>query len=162
MLTAHDLLEEFNEEVSGTRKMLERIPFDKLDFKPSPTSMPLGQLAFMIARMPNWLLDIITKDFLEMSEYPMPPAPHDVRELMKEFDEHVSTVQKALTDMPDADLGKLWALKMKGQVMMELSKGVTLRQTINHWVHHRAQLGVYLKMNGVPHPAVYGPSGDEQ
>jgi uncharacterized damage-inducible protein DinB len=162
MINKQDLLEEFNEEVPGTRKMLERVPFDKLDFKPSPKSMALGQLAFMVASMPDWFQDIIKDDSIELTTYKQPPQPKNAKELVDAFDQGVEAVRKALSEMDEKSLNDQWALKMKGEVMMESSRGVTLRQTINHLVHHRAQLGVYLKINGVPHPGLYGGSGDEK
>jgi uncharacterized damage-inducible protein DinB len=164
MLTKQDILEEFNEEVPATRKMLERTPFDKLDFKPNAEvkMFTLEQLAFMVASMPGWFLGIIKDDSIELTTYKRPPKPKDAKELAKSFDEGVKAVQEALSAMDDEFLKKSWALKMNGKVLMEASRGATLRQTINHLVHHRAQLGVYLKMLGVPHPAVYGASGDEQ
>lgn len=161
MLTPQDILEEFNEEIAGTRAMLERVPFDKLDFKPSPKSMPLGQLAFMVASIPTWFLGIVNENSIDLSNFARPPKPNDAKELVAEFDRGVKEVQKAISGMSDASLKEMWALKMGDKVLMELPRGIVLRQTVRHLVHHRAQLGVYLKMNGVPHPAVYGVSGDE-
>ena len=161
MITKQDILEEFNEEVPATRKMLERVPFDKMDFKPAPKSMPLGRLAFTISSMPGWLIGIAKDDSIDLATYPMPAPPKDVKELLAMFDGGVEAARKAISDMDDKTLSDKWELKMKDKVLMESTRGVTLRQTINHIVHHRAQLGVYLKMNGVPHPIVYGASGDE-
>jgi len=161
MLNKQDTLEEFNEEVPATRKMLERVPFDKKDFKPSPKSMPLGTLAFVVSSMPSWFLGIIKDDSIDLATYKMPPQPKDVKELLATFDGGVQAAKKALSEMDDKTLTDKWALKMKDKVLMESTRGATLRQTVNHLVHHRAQLGVYLKMNGVPHPAIYGASGDE-
>ena len=162
MITKQDILEEFNEEVGSTRKMLERVPFDKLDFKPAPKSMPLGQMATMIGSMPSWFMSIITEDGVDLANFKRPPKPKDVNELVKTFDQGVKEVQQALSSMDEKALDENWSLKMKGETMMEMPRRAMLRQTVNHLVHHRAQLGVYLKMNDIPHPSVYGPSGDEQ
>ncbi len=161
MINKQDLLDELNEEVEGTRRMLERVPFDKLDFKPSPKSMPLGQLAFMTGSMTDWFADIIKEDFIDVANYKQPPKPQNAKELVKAFDDGIKRVQKMLAEMDEKSLKENWALKMKGEIMMNMPRGIILRQTINHLVHHRAQLGVYLKMNGIPHPAIYGASGDE-
>lgn len=161
MLTKQDILEEFNEEVPATRKMLERVPFDKLDFKPSPKSMPLGRLMFTVSAMPGWIASVVKDDHVDFGTYPMPPQPKDVKELLVMFDEGVEAARNALAGMDDKTLTDSWELRMKGKVLMKSTRGVTLRQTINHIVHHRAQLGAYLKMNGIAHPAVYGASGDE-
>ena len=161
MLTKQDILEEFNEELPATRKMIERVPFDKLDFKPSPKEMSLGQLAFMVSSMPGWFVGIVKDDHIDLTTYPMPPKPKDVNELLAVFDNGAEAARKAISDMDDKTLTDKWQLKMKDKVLMDSTRVATLRQTINHLVHHRAQLGVYLKMNGIPHPAVYGASGDE-
>lgn len=161
MITKQDILEEFNEEAVSTRKILERVPFDKFDFKASPKSMSLGTLALIVGTMPGWFLSMVNKSELEMGSYQQPPKPTNVEDLLKEFDKEVAQVQEALAAMDDATLADAWALKMGGKVLMEAPRRVMLRQTINHWVHHRAQLGVDLKINGVAHPAIYGASGDE-
>jgi uncharacterized damage-inducible protein DinB len=162
MITKQDILEEFNEEVPATRKMLERVPFDKLDFRPSPKSMPLGQLAIMVSLIPLWFLSVIDEKGVDTGTFKQPPKPQNVGEMLKNFEEGVAKTQKALAEMDDASIKENWSLKMKGKVVMEMPRDAMLRQTVNHLVHHRAQLGVYLKMNNIPHPAVYGPSGDEQ
>jgi uncharacterized damage-inducible protein DinB len=161
MLTKQDILEEFNEEIPATRTMLERVPFDKSDFKPSPKEMPLGQLAFLVSSMPGWFIGIVKDDHIDLATFPMPPQPKDVNELLAAFDKGVEAARKTISDMDDKTLTDKWQLRMKDKVLMDSTRVATLRQTINHLVHHRAQLGVYLKMNGIPHPAVYGASGDE-
>ncbi len=162
MLTPQDILDELNEELPGTRKMLERVPFDKPEFRPYAKSMKLGDLIQLVGTMPFWLVSIVKDDVLDVTTYKLPPAPKDVKELLKTFDQGVQAAQGALAAMDEKAMKAPWALKTGGKVLMELPKGVVLRQTINHLVHHRAQLGVYLKMHGVPHPALYGASGDEQ
>ncbi len=161
MLTPQDLLDEFNEELPGTRKMLERVPLDKPEFRPSPKSMKLADLAQLVGTMPFWFLSIVKDAAIDVTTYKQPPAPKDVHDLVKTFDQGVQAAQGALRAMNAKALEEPWALKMGPQVLMELPRGVVLRQTINHLVHHRAQLGVYLKMQGIPHPSLYGPSGDE-
>ena len=162
MLTPQDILEEFNEELPGTRKMLERVPFDKLEFQPHPKSMKLKSLAQLVGSMPYWVLSIAKDDAIDLTTYKQPPAPKDVQELVKIYEQGVKEAQRALSTMDEKAMRKPWSLKSGAQVLMELPKGIVLRQTINHLVHHRAQLGVYLKMQGVPHPALYGASGDEK
>jgi uncharacterized damage-inducible protein DinB len=161
MITKQDILDELNDEIPATRKMLERVPFDKNDFKPSPKSMPLGSLAFAISSMPGWMVGIADDGSIDLATYKMPPQPKDVKELLAYFDAGVEAARQALSKMDDDTLGDTWQLKMKDKILMESTRSAALRQNINHLVHHRAQLGVYLKMNGIPHPAVYGASGDE-
>ena len=161
-MTKQDILEEFNEEVPGTRKMLERVPFEKFDFKPVPKAMALGQLAVMISTMPGWFMGIINEDFIDLSSLKQPPKPKDAKELVATFDKGVTEVQKALADMNEKSLAGMWELRMNGNATMTLPRRVVLSQTVRHLVHHRAQLGVYFKIVGVPHPAIYGPSGDER
>jgi uncharacterized damage-inducible protein DinB len=162
MITKQDILEEFNEEVPATRKMLERVPFDKLDFKPSPKSMPLGQMATMISLMPSWFVSVIVEPGVDTGTFKQPPKPQNVKEMLQNFDSGIKEFEKVFAAMDESSLEKDWSLKMGGKVIMEMPRRIALRQTVNHLVHHRAQLGVYLKMLGIPHPAVYGPSGDEQ
>lgn len=161
MLTKQDLLLQLESELPGTRKMLERVPFDKLAFKPSPRSMSLESLAITVSTMPGWLVGIVNDPSLELTTYKMPPKPANVKELLKNFDDGVAAAKKAFAGLKDSPLNDKWQLTMKGKVLMEATRGATIQQTIHHLVHHRAQLGVYLKMNGVPHPALYGASGDE-
>ncbi len=161
MITKQDILDEFKEEVPGTRKMLERVPFDKLDFKPSPKSMPLGQMAIMVSLIPTWFLSVVNESGVDTGTFKQPAKPKDVEEMLKNFDKGVQDAEKAIAGMDEASLKGNWSLKIKGETVMEMPRGIMLRQTINHLVHHRAQLGVYLKILGIPHPAIYGPSGDE-
>ncbi|HVO28508.1 MAG TPA: DinB family protein [Candidatus Paceibacterota bacterium] len=161
MMTKQDILEEFNEEMPVTRKMLGRVPYDKPEFAPSPRSMPLGRLAYTVAGIPGWIVGIVNDDHIDLATYKMPPQPANVNELLAVFDGGVAAARSALAAMDDKTLADKWELRMKDKVLMGSTRGATLRQTINHLVHHRAQLGVYLKMNGIPHPAVYGASGDE-
>ncbi len=162
MITKHDILAEFNDEVPATRKMLERVPFDKLDWVPTAKSMPLGRLAIMIGSMPSWFTSMVQEDAIDTGTFKQPPQPKDASELVEMFDKGVADFQAATAAMNEDALQETWSLRMGGKTVMEMPRGAALRQTINHLVHHRAQLGVYLKINGIAHPAVYGPSGDEQ
>ena len=120
MITKQDILEEFNEEVPATRKMLERVPFDKLDFKPSPKSMPLGQMAFMVGTMPGWFMSMIDQDGLTTSSYKQPTKPTNTEELLAEFDREVEITRKALSEMDEASLEQDWTLEMGGKVIMKM------------------------------------------
>src|ERR1700722_14645355 len=104
MITKQDILEEFNEEIPATRKMLERVPFDKLDFKPSPKSMPLNSLMFTVGSMPGWMVSVVKDNSIDLAAYPMPPQPKDVNELLAMFDKGVEGARKALSDMDDKTL----------------------------------------------------------
>src|SRR5579862_3667194 len=119
MITKQDILEEFNEELPATRKMLERVPLDKPDFKPSPKSMPLGRLAFTVSGMPAWIVGIVNDDSIDLATFKMPPQPKDVKELLAIFDDGVEAAREALANMDDKTLGDKWSLKMKDKVLMD-------------------------------------------
>jgi uncharacterized damage-inducible protein DinB len=163
MSIAQALLPEFDHEMANTRKTLERIPENKLDFKPDPKSMPLGRLAGHIAELPSWGGMTLTTDSLDID-----PAKFEAliatsrAQALAVFDKNIAATRAALASASDADLMKPWTLSMKGSPMFTMPKvGVIRTMVMNHVIHHRAQLTVYLRMTGVPVPALYGPSADE-
>ena len=160
------LLGEFDHEMANTRKTLERVPDNKFDWAPHPKSMKLGALAKHLAEMPGWTVNALTTDSLDIAPdgKPMQSAPLKNREeVLALFDKNVAAARKALAAAnDDAQFMKPWALLMTGKTIFSMPKVAVVRSFVmNHGIHHRAQLGVYLRLNDVPVPATYGPSADE-
>lgn len=161
------LLREFDEEMAATRKTLERVPEAKFAWKPHEKSMPLGRLATLCAELPNWGVNAFKLDELDIAPPGAPPPKWEslptLKAVLELFDKNAAEARKTLLATPDAEFGKPWAFKVQGQVMSRDPKGHVYRRSVmNHLVHHRAQLGVYLRLLGVPLPAIYGPSADER
>jgi uncharacterized damage-inducible protein DinB len=158
------LLPEFDAEMKTTRIMLERVPFDKKDFVPHPRSMPLGKLAPHVADLSGFGLDILTTPGLDFSNASSRPrAAFETPGMLQFFDEQVPKVRTALTNTPDTAWTESWNLNFKGKPIFNGSRFQAYRAMfLNHLVHHRAQLGVYLRLNEKPLPASYGPSADDK
>jgi len=157
------LLVEFDEEIKKTRTTLERVPEDKKDFAPHPKSMPLGKLAPHVAQLAGFGLTVLTTPKLDFSTGGTARVPFDSTEqLVKAFDEGAAQARTALKNTPDEAWTQPWKLSFGGKTIFEGSRFLAYREMfLNHLVHHRAQLGVYLRLNGKPVPAIYGPSADE-
>jgi len=157
------LLPEFDEEMKKTRTTLERVPADKADFAPHPKSMPLGKLAPHIAQLAGFGFSILTTPELDFSKGSYKPVPlESAEQLVRIFDEGVAKVRGALLSAPDEAWKESWKLSFQGKALFSGSRFLAYRQMyLNHLVHHRAQLGVYLRLNGKPVPSIYGPSADE-
>ena len=156
------LVAEFDQETINTRKTLERVP-DKPDFVPHAKSMPLGKLAPHVAQLPDFGLIVLTTPQLDFSTSSLRPLPFaSAAELVRAFDEGAAKVRQALANTPDDAWQANWKLLFQGKSFFDGSRFLAYRQMfLNHLVHHRAQLGVYLRLNGVAVPAIYGPSADE-
>ena len=163
MSIAQSLLPEFDYEMANTRKTLERVPENKLDFKPDPKSMPLGRLAGHIAEMVNWGAVTLQTESLNLDGGDFQPFTAASRaQLLAEFDKNVLAARGELEKATDAQLMQNWSLIFGGKPMLSMPRvGVIRSMVMNHIIHHRAQLTVYYRMNGVPVPALYGPSADE-
>ena len=160
------LLPEFDVEIANTRKTLERVPENKPDFRPHPKSMTLARLAGHLAELPQWAAMTLENDELDINPQGAAPMVAYVmtsrQEALAKFDEHVKKARTLLTSTTDEAMMRPWTLKNAGQTVMALPKVAIMRSFfMNHMVHHRAQLGVYLRMNDVPVPSIYGPSADE-
>ncbi len=157
------LLPELDEEVKKTRTTLERAPADKKDFAPHPKSMPLGKLAPHVAQLAGFGLIILTTPELDFSKSSIKPLPFESSaQLVKAFDEGAAQVRAALQATPDEAWKDNWKLSFQGKTIFEGSRFLAYREMfLNHLVHHRAQLGVYLRLNEKPVPATYGPSADD-
>ncbi|MGI8733259.1 MAG: DinB family protein [Pyrinomonadaceae bacterium] len=160
------LLPEFDLEMANTRKTLERVPTDKLDWTPHAKSMTMGGLATHLSNLPSWTNYTIDEDSLDLAPggVPLPQATPvtSSAELLEVFDSNVAKARAAIAGASDEDLFKMWALQRAGTTLMTLPKVAVLRGfVLNHNIHHRAQLGVYLRLNDIPVPSIYGPSADE-
>jgi len=161
------LVTEFDREMAGTRKTLERVPEAKFDWKPHEKSGSMIWLAGHLANLAGWAGTTVNTDSLDLAPAgkPMqpPPPPKTRKELLELFDKNVAESRAAIAGVSDADLQKPWSLLNNGTVLMTMPRIVCLRNFVmNHTIHHRAQLGVYLRLNNVAVPALYGPSADEQ
>jgi uncharacterized damage-inducible protein DinB len=164
--TTELLLKELDLESLYTRRHLERVPMDKLDFKPHEKSMTLGWLATFIAILPSWGALTLGQNEFDVAA-PMPPEHSKVatsrEDLLALFDRNIASTRQALTQMTDDRLDEPWSLKAGGHTVFTQPRGLVYRTFIvNHLVHHRAQLGVFLRMLGQPVPAVYNDSADEK
>ena len=164
MSISEHLLTEFDAEMKITRTMLERVPFDKAGFAPHAKSMTLDKLAPHVAELSGFGLTILTTPELDFSNAPnrvRPPFEKDG--LLKSFDEGAAKARAALQKTGDAAWTENWKLSFQGKTIFSGQRFMAYRQMfLNHLVHHRAQLGVYLRMNDVPLPATYGPSADDR
>lgn len=166
MSIAQSLLPEFDQEMATTRKILAAVPEGKNDWRPHPRSMTLARLAGHVAELPGW--GKVTMQETELDIMPagvtMQPGLFTTREAtLQTFDENVKTARAALAGAQDADYMVPWTLKAGGRTIFTLPRLAVLRSFVmNHLIHHRAQLGVYLRLNDVPVPGAYGPSADER
>jgi uncharacterized damage-inducible protein DinB len=165
MAIAGSMLPEFDHEMANTRKTLERVPDGKFGWKPHDKSFAMGVLASHLANLPGW-----TNVTIDMDKFDMAPGGNPIKtpectnsqELLKAFDENVSKARASLVGASDEHLMKAWTLAAAGQDIMSMPRVGVLRSFVmNHIIHHRAQLGVYLRLNDIPVPSIYGPSADE-
>ena len=164
MSVSQTLFAEFDQEMTNTRKLLERVPEGNWDYKPHPKSMTLGRLATHIAEIPHWAQTVIKDSVFEMPSGPYVPKTAASREdLLKTFDGHVAAARALVSAVSDAELTATWTMKAGGQEVMSLPKAMVWRTMVmNHAIHHRGQLSVFLRENDVPIPSIYGPSADER
>lgn len=156
------LLPEFDHEMANTRKSLERIPEDKFDWKPHKKSSTLGQLAGHLATINHWTEAIIGQDSFDVSNAPPPQKFKSRQEILQAFDRGTASARKAISGASDEQLMTPWSLLQGGKSIFTLPRvGVVRSFILNHTIHHRAQLGVYLRLNDVAVPSIYGPSADE-
>lgn len=156
------LLAEYDHEMAATRKVLERIPDDKLTWKPHERSRTLGALGQHVANLPNWGSLILDRFVVDLVNVPsIAGEPESRSTILALFDEARARTRKLL-DKTDAELAAMWSLKREGQEVFSLPKSAAFRTfVLSHIVHHRGQLSVYLRLNDIAVPALYGPSADE-
>ena len=160
---ATGLIAELTHEAKTTRTILERVPADKFDYKPHEKSMTMGRLAVHVAEMINWITVTCTTSGLDFSTMDMTPfAPQTNDELLAYLDKNVTEAFESLKNTSDEQMQETWTMRNGEQVYMAESKIGTLRGMVfNHIWHHRGQLSVYLRLNDIPVPQIYGPSADE-
>lgn len=157
------LLPEFDEEMKNTRKILERVPDDKFDYQPHPKSMTMGRLATHLAELAGWGLTTLDTELLEMDSSYKPQIAKNNAELLTIFDKAATSTRAKIAAATDADWAKTWTFKWNGQTVLSMPRSAVMRSVVmNHMIHHRAQLGVFLRLNNVAIPGMYGPSADEQ
>jgi uncharacterized damage-inducible protein DinB len=166
MTLAQALLPEFDREMAGIRRVLERIPSDRFDFKPHPKSFTIGRLASHLATVPAWAsgtLATTEMDFALPETRAMMPQPGTTpQEVLELFDKDLAGARSAIERATDADLAVVWSGKSEGQTLFAFPRIEVLRTfVLNHAIHHRGQLTVYLRLLDLPVPALYGPSADE-
>jgi uncharacterized damage-inducible protein DinB len=166
MTYAETILPEFDQEMANTRKVLERIPDDRLDWQPHPKSHTIGWNANHVADLPNWLVETLTKPSLDIAPvggepYKFPKASSR-KEILDVFDRNVAAARKAITQVTDEDASSMWTLSQGGKPIFTMPRSAVVRgMVLSHLIHHRAHLCVYLRLNNLPVPGMYGPSGDE-
>lgn len=156
-----EYLKELESEVPATRKCLERIPERLYGWKPHEKSMNMGYLVLLVAEIPNWITWSIEKSEIDLAKYPK-FEPKTTADLVKHFDENVEGVRKTLKKVSNERLSESFSLKTNGQLLFSSSQKDNLVSCINHWVHHRGQLTVYMRLNDIAVPSIYGPSADDK
>ncbi len=154
---------ELQQESAATRKLLERVPMDKADWTPHEKSMKLGNLAHHVSELPGWSMVTLDQDELDFAKWEYKPEiPKTTEELVKNYDNTVAKAIECLKNADDAKFMQDWTMRNGEQVFFTLPKAAVLRSFVfNHSYHHRAQLGVYLRLLDIPLPGMYGPSADE-
>ena len=161
MTIPSSLLPEFDQEMKSTRRVLERVPGEKAEWRPHPKSFPLGHLAQLISTMPAWITNAITETRLDLSKgggYSF----EKMETLLEQFDRNVQGAREALSNASEADFTVPWSLTMGERVLVSMPRGDVVRQTISHLSHHRGQMTVYLRLLDIPVPSIYGPTADEK
>jgi uncharacterized damage-inducible protein DinB len=154
-------LDEFEQEMATTRRLLERVPDDKGPWKPHEKSFPLGHLAQLVAWMPGWISRTLREPHIDLATgegYSFQPTA----KLLSDFDKNVAAARDALASVTGAALDENWELRHGDNVLMTSKRGPTVRMHLRHLIHHRGQLSVYLRELDVPIPSIYGPSADER
>lgn len=157
------LLPEFDEEMKNTRKLLACVPDGKFDYQPHEKSMKLSRLASHVAEMPSWAVSVLDREVLELAADAKPRIAGTRAELVEMFDKSVPEAREKIAAASDADWQKTWKLIWGGKEVFSMPRSAVMRSMVmNHMIHHRAQLGVYLRLNDIMFPGMYGPSADEK
>jgi uncharacterized damage-inducible protein DinB len=165
MAIKDSILPEFDHEMGATRRLLERVPDGDLKWTPHDKSFNMGRLAGHIANIPRWAIITCETDLFDPSaigDEGRPKDPVSMADVVKQFDANVAEARKKISEQTDASLMSPWTLKQDGQEVLTLPKVAVLRSyVLNHLIHHRGQLTVYLRLRNVPLPSIYGPTADE-
>lgn len=154
-------LHELNNEYRATKACLERIPEHLFEYKPHPRSMALGYLALLVAEIPLWVHDMIVRGEIDLATFKHPETKTTAG-LVEYFEHNMEAARNSLDGLNDNDLERDFSLKSNGQVLYTSRKSVDVGVTLNHWVHHRGQLTVYMRLNDIAVPSLYGPSADDR
>jgi len=163
MTISQMMLPEFDQEMANSRKMLAALPDGNFDYKPHEKSMTLGRLAGHVAEMPGWAMATLMKDRLEITPDMKPTTATSREQILGVFDQQVTQAREILAGTSDEKMMANWSLVFNGQTAFTMPRVAVMRgMVMNHMIHHRAQLGVYLRLNNLPIPGMYGPSSDER
>ncbi|GAL85968.1 hypothetical protein MYP_3197 [Sporocytophaga myxococcoides] len=154
------ILRELDKEVPSTRNCLERVPENLYGYKPHPTSMELGYLTTLVAQIPLWIAAMIENGEIDLATFTR-LSPKSTTEMVSYFEDNIYKAKTSLHNIKDEDLSRTFTLKTQGKVLISQKLEESISEAINHWIHHRGQLTVYMRMNGIPVPSIYGPSADE-
>lgn len=161
MTIAETLLPELDQEMASTRRLLERVPTEKGEWKPHPKSFSLGHLTQLVCWMPGWITNTLTETELNLVGG-SPYSYEKTEDLLALFDKNVREARAAIAASKDEDYNVDWSLKFGDRVIFTQPRGAVVRNHINHLIHHRGQLTVYLRLIDVPLPSIYGPTADER
>jgi uncharacterized damage-inducible protein DinB len=160
-MNADQFMKELEAEAVATGKCLANITEDKFEFKPHPTSMNMGYLALLVAEIPLWITYMVKEGEIEFSTFKHQEIKTNA-ELTRAFDENLAGAIDALKHATDEQLNRMFELKHNGRLLYSQKTADYIGPTINHWVHHRGQLTVYMRMCGIKVPSIYGPSADDK
>ena len=152
---------EFEAEIPATRKCVERIPENLFAWKPHEKSMNLGYLTLLVAEIPKWLATMIKIGEIDFQTFKH-PDPKTSKEMVSYFENNINDARQAFKELTTDRLSKSFVLKNGGQILIESPLAENLSSTLNHWVHHRGQLTVYMRLNNIAVPSIYGPSADDK
>jgi uncharacterized damage-inducible protein DinB len=161
MTIAETILPEFDTEMNTTRRVIERVPSEKGQWKPHEKSFSIGHLTQLVATMPGWLVSIAQGKNIDLASGGRGYTYETTENLLATFDKLVAEARAAIAATSDEDFAKPWSLMMGDKPLLTTPRGDTVRSTINHLIHHRGQLTVYLRLLDIPVPSVYGPTADE-
>jgi uncharacterized damage-inducible protein DinB len=166
MTVAADLLPLFDHEMSGVRRVLERVPAERFDWRPHPKSFTVGELAIHLARIPGWVGGMLEQDHYDLAENAArtkaATLPASTNEMLALFDANRAAARASIEARTDAELAQPWELRRAGAVLRTMPRAALLRAfLLDHVIHHRGQMTVYLRLLDVPVPGLYGPSADE-
>jgi uncharacterized damage-inducible protein DinB len=157
----NQFMKELEAEALATRKCLERIPESMFSWKPHEKSMSMLNLVTIVADIPRWVTFAIEKGEVNFATYPQLQIK-TTDDVVMHFDKNMTDAKTALGNLKDEDLTKVFSLKRGDEVLTSASLGETISSTLNHWVHHRGQLSVFMRLKDLPVPSIYGPSADEE
>jgi uncharacterized damage-inducible protein DinB len=163
MNTAQRLIAEIQQEAGKNKTMLERIPESKLSWRPHAKSMTIGRLGMHIAELPNWIVRSLTSEEYDFGTGPYTPnIPQTHAQIIVEFEQQLRSATETLGTASDEVLSKNWRVRKGDKVIYDMPRSEVIRRQLNHIIHHRGQLSVYLRLLDVPVPGVYGPTADEK